>query len=247
MKTCAIAFGLLVTSVASATTTVVAPNVRDTVEGSSTFLGFSTTTSRRYMLIINSSELTSLVGMNLTGFSLRLNNASTAAWPPANYTHSFFDVKLSESVAPSARSLTFASNVIGAQTDVRAGSITFGAGSFTAGATGTTPNAFGPMIAFDTPYLYTGGHLAVDMYYSSNTSGAGANFDALANSSDPLANTLVGATWGSYNTTTGLPPTSGSNGNPFVTKWYAEAVPEPFSMAAMGAGLLALARRRRRA
>lgn len=247
MKTYAIAFGLLVTSIASATSTVVAPNVRNTVEGSGTFLGFSTTASRRYMLIINSSELTSLVGMNLTGFSLRLNNASTAAWPPSNYTHSFFDVKLSESVAPSARSLTFASNVIGTQTDVRAGSITFGAGSFTAGASGTTPNAFAPMIAFDTPYLYAGGNLAVDMFYSSNTSGAGANFDALTNSSDPLANTLIGATWGTYSSTTGLPPTTGSNGNPFVTQWHAEAVPEPFSMVAMGAGLLALARRRRRA
>lgn len=247
MKTYAIAFGLLVTSIASATTTVVAPNARENVEGSLTFQGFSATASRRYMLLINSSELTSLVGMNLTGLSLRLNNASTAAWPPANYTHSFFDVKLSEGVAPSARSLTFASNVIGTQTNVRAGSVTFAAGSFSAGASGTTPNAFAPMIAFDTPYLYTGGNLAVDMYFSSNLSGATANFDALSNSADPLANTLVGGTWGTYSSTTGLPPTTGANANPFVTQWHAEAVPEPFSMVAMGAGLLALARRRRRA
>lgn len=245
MKTYAITFGLLVTSIASATTTVVAPNVRDTVEGSGTFSAFSSTTSRRYMLLINSSELTSLVGMNLTGFSLRLNGSTTApAWPPAGYTHSFFDVKLSEGVAPSARSLTFASNVVGSQTDVRTGSLTLAAGAFTNGG---SPNAFGPMIAFDTPYLYTGGHLAVDMFYAANTSGATPSFDALTNSTDPLANTLVGATWGSYNTTTGLPPTSGSNGNPFVTQWHAEAVPEPISMVAMGAGLLALARRRRRA
>ncbi len=243
MKTYAIAFGLLVTSVASATTTVVAPNVRDTVEGSGTFSAFSTTTGRRYMLLINSSELTGLVGMNLTGFSLRLNGSTTApAWPPAGYTHPFFDVKLSEGVAPSARSLTFASNVVGSQTDVRTGSLTLAAGSFTNGG---SPNAFGPMIAFDSPYLYTGGHLAVDMYYGANTSGASPAFDALTNSSDPLANTLIGGTWGSYTGSTA--PSTGSNANPFVTQWHAEAVPEPFSMAAMGAGLLALARRRRRA
>lgn len=242
MKTYAIAFGLLVTSMASATTTVVAPNVRDTVEGSGTFAMLSTS-PRRYMLLINSSELTGLVGMNLTGFSLRLNGSTTApAWPPSNYTHPFFDVKLSEGVAPSARSTTFASNVVGTQTDVRAGSLTLAAGAFTNGG---IPNAFGPMIAFDTPYLYTGGHLAVDMYYGVNSSGASPSIDALTNSSDPLANTLVGGTWGTYSGST--PPTTGSNANPFVTQWHAEAVPEPFSMAAMGAGLLALARRRRRA
>lgn len=246
MKTYAIAFGLLMASVASATTTVVAPGASGSVEGSATF-SMLAATPRRFMLLVNQSELTSLVGMNLTGFSLRLNNSSGSAWPPANYTHSYFDVKLSEGVAPSARSLTFANNFVGPQTDVRAGSLTIPAGAFGVGGSGTTPNPFGPMIAFDTPYLYTGGHLAVDMYYAANASGVNPSFDALSTFSDPLANNLIAGAWGNYSSTTGLPPTTGTNANPLVTQWHAEAVPEPFSMVAMGAGLLALARRRRRA
>jgi len=75
---------------------------------------------------------------------------------------SFFrNIRLSESVEPSARSLTFANNVVGAQTLVRSGSLTIPTASFKTNP--TAPHPFGFLIQFDTPYTYSGGNLLLEL------------------------------------------------------------------------------------
>lgn len=187
--------------------TLVVPNAYSGVTGTVTFLGPLANSPRTYQLLIFESELTSLQGKMIDGFTYRLPASATSDWPVSDVTIANYDVYLSGSVDPANRSLTFVNNVTGIQKKVRSGSITFPMNSFTFGG---SPNAFGMKISFDSAYLYSGGNLLIEIRHDGYT-GTSRSTDAIG-TAIPGYGTLFSACWGS-----GYAATSGSQGNFTVT------------------------------
>lgn len=205
--------------------------------GTSSFL-YMVTTGRTYQMQINASELTQFVGKNLTGLTWRLN-ANAANWPPSvNADFANFDIYIGPGVDPAARSTTFANNFTSAPTQVRSGPLTFAAGSFQGAG---SPAPWGVEITFN-EYLYTGGHLTIEIRHSGMTGNTTTtSFNALSTTTSGYG-TRFSALWtGTYNGTTG------GAGNFFVTRLTANEVPAPGALALLGAGLVMGGRRRRRA
>ena len=119
---------------------------------------------------------------------------------------------------PANRSLTFANNVVGPQKLVRSGPLTIPANSY---GFGSTPNPFGPIIAFQSGYYYGGGNLLIELRHNGFT-GTSRSIDAILATNGPpgVYAQQVSACWtGSY---TG---TSGSQGNFGVLQLTSE--PDP--------------------
>lgn len=220
----------------------VVPNAFAGTEGPSSFsLTTNTAGGRTYQYVIDSSQLTAFVNTNISGMAFRLN--AGANWPTVPVSMSQFDVFMGAGVDPTLTSNTFASNFTGTVTQVRSGAVSFNPGDF---PTGGSPNAFGPTIGFNTPYLYTGGDLSILIRFSTQVGTGGtpaqSPFDAIA--ATDTANgfgTLFASRWTS--SSTGV---SGGNANFIINKLTATAVPEPASMAVLGLGVAALLRRRRK-
>ena len=212
---------------------VVVPNDRETTAGNAGFLGPLSSAARTYQLLIDDTQLTGVVGQQLSGITWRLINGATANFPAADANFASFDVRLSDSVDPANRSLTFANNVVGAQTLVRSGPLTIPAGSFPAT---TAPHPFGMVINFDTPYNYTGGNLLIELRHTGLVGGS-SSVDAISTSTAPYG-TGVSAAW-----TSSYTGVTGAQGNAVVT--MISVVPEPGAVSlALGGALLALRRRR---
>ncbi len=182
---------------------VVVPNAYETIPGTGTFLGPLANAARTYQWLIQASQITSLVGKNLTGLKMRIPTSSTANWPTTDVTYTNYDIYLSGSVEPANRSLTFANNIVGPQTQVRSGSLFIPANSYTFG---NTPNDFGPEIVFNTPWLYTGGNVLVELRHSGFT-GTSRSTDAITTTTGGYG-TLISACW-----TSSYTGTTGSQGN----------------------------------
>ena len=177
-----------------------------------TFIWFSS--ARTYQWLIAESELTAYVGQDLTGIAMRLPTSATSAWPTADASYTNFDIYLSGSVDPASRSLTLALNVVGAQTQVRAGVLNIATGSY---GFGGTPNPFGPTIAFDTPYPYSGGNLLIEVRQNGLS---GSNTRSLESVGTAISGygTRFSACWiGSYTAT------AGSQGNFTVLRLIADS------------------------
>ncbi len=115
-------------SICAAQVTSVVPNGYDVLNGGGTFLGPLANAGRTYQWLIRADQLTAHVGRILKGFTYRAPSGTTAAWPTADVTYTNYDIRLSDSVLPANRSLTFANNVAGPQTlaklrDHRAGTV----------------------------------------------------------------------------------------------------------------------------
>lgn len=123
---------------------------------------------RRFMMVIDPQSLTGMpLGSTITGFRVRLNNNNTSAWPPSPVTIADYEMRISAAATTSGTvSTTFADNISGVQTLVMDGSLSIAQNTYGAGATGTTPEAFGPVIPFDRGFLYLGGSLCIDINYS---------------------------------------------------------------------------------
>jgi hypothetical protein len=225
--------------------TGVVPNAFASTEAPGTFsLTATAVAGRTYMYTIDSSQLTAFVNSNISGMSFRLGNAATAAWPPVATSFSRFDVWFGAGVDPASMSGTFASNFTAGSTQVRGGGLTFNPGAVGIGGGGTVPNPFGPDVDFNLgSYLYTGGDLAILMRFSGQVGATNQPaFDAVA--ATDTANgwgTSFAGRWTSDQN--GL---SGGNANLLVTRFTATAVPEPATMAALGLGVAAILRRRRK-
>jgi len=215
---------------------VVVPNSTAGVDGDGTFSLTSTGTGgRTYQMSIAASQLTGVVGQQITGLQWRLNGPGTGVWPAvppgtdANFTS--WDIFVGPGVAPASMSQTFASNYTGSVTQVRSGPQTFTAGGFSFGA---TPNAFGQILGFTTPYAYSGGDLTIEMRFSQQTGATTQSpFDAVTSAGGP------GNGWGvdfaiRANNTSSTATTGTVNGNFLVTNLVTTPIPEPSSMALAG-------------
>ena len=142
---------------------VVVPNAYAAVSsggsGLNTFIR-DTGNPRSGQLLINASQLGVAVGQQIDGLTFRMYAAGTT-FPATNATWADYTINMGQGVAFGAQTTTFASNFVGAPVNVRSGPLTILAGSFPGGAVSPTPNAFGSLITFNTPYTYTGGNLLI--------------------------------------------------------------------------------------
>lgn len=201
-------------------TLVFVPNANELVAGNGAFTSPTATTPRTYQWLIHESQLTALVGKNLTAITYRLPTSATGPWPTTDVTYSDYDIYLSGSVSPENRSLAFAQNVVGTQTQVRSGQLFIPANSFTSGG---NPNAFGLDITFNQPWLYSGGHLLIEMRHNGVSGTSSRSNDAITASGGPPYGTLVSGVWAS-----GYSATSGYQGNFAILRISGESSgPEP--------------------
>jgi hypothetical protein len=139
---------------------------------------------RTFQFIINESQLTGLVNTQITGISYRHSAVSGGGYPLQTTTWAEYSISLGASVAPSSATGTFANNFTAGSTLVRTGSFTAAPFSWpNPGPPGPAP--WGPIIDFDTPYFYTGGHLAMLITHpgSDNPNIGDALIDATGSSS----------------------------------------------------------------
>jgi hypothetical protein len=180
--------------------------------GNATFLSQFASSPRTYQLLIHESLLTDLLGKDLHAVSWRLPTSATSNWPSSEVTVTNHDIYLSESVTPADRNLTdFSANVVGIQKMVRVGTLVIPTNSYTFG---NTPNNWGPEIMFDSLYLYTGGHLLIEIRQTGT--GTSRSLDALSTSTTGYG-TLFSACWGSSYTAN-----SGSQGNFSIARLTAD-------------------------
>lgn len=196
----------------SASNILVLPLGYAMVPGPNIFVGPTANTARTYQLLIHQDQLTDFVGRDLIGVGFRLPTSAIENWPASDAVYATYNVFLSGSVPPNERSLTFALNVVGPQTQVRSGNLLIPAGTY---RFGDVPNNFGPAIEFTSPYNYTGGHLLIEIRHSGSTA-TSRSVDAIGTSVTGYG-TLFSACWAS-----GIAATTGSQGNFAVTALIAD-------------------------
>lgn len=140
-------------------TSVTVPNDNQTAA----FLGPLANSSRTYQMIIDDTMLTTLNGKYINSIAFRLPSTVSNPWPANATTYSSYEIWLSDGVDPANRQLDFLANVVGTQTMTRSGALTFPPGAMTSGS---NPNAFSYDIILDTPWLYTGTNLVIEIRHS---------------------------------------------------------------------------------
>jgi len=178
----------------------VVPNVNLNTAATGSFLGPLANSQRTYQLLIDDSQLLGIVGQDLQGLSWRIPTSATTNWPLSDVTYSAYDIYISGCVDPVNRSLTFANNIVGPQTQVRSGSLTILANSYTFG---NNPNTFGTEITFNAPYHYSGGNLLIEIRHAGFT-GTSRALEATTTSTTGYGTLFSGCWTGSYTGTAGV-------------------------------------------
>lgn len=201
-----------------AQTQIVPPSLQS-IAGTAPFLGPLANGARTYQLLIDSTQLTGMVGMQLNGLSFRSGASTGTTWPPSDATYTNYDIYLSGCVTPADRSFTFANNVQGTQVQVRSGSLFILANSYPSGG----PTSFGPVITFNQGYTYSGGNLLLEIRHTGSNA-TSRSIDALG-TSHALYGTMISACWvGNYTATS-----TTSQGNAIVVN-FSFSNPLPVSL-----------------
>jgi len=170
----------------------VIPSDYTSTPGTATFLGPLYSGARTCQLLIHEDQLVDIIGQDIHAISWRLPQNASANWPATDVTVPDYDLYLGPGVTPADRSLTdFTLNAAGPQQQVRAGSLFIPMNSYTFG---NVPNDWGPEIMFDNPYLYTGGHLLIELRLTGT--GNSRSNDAVGTSTTGYG-TQFSACWGS--------------------------------------------------
>lgn len=127
------------------------------------FQGPYSNNPRRFQMLIAHAPISTLTNKYLTSISFRLQDSYTNSWPLSDTTFSSYEIYLSKGVTPSNMQMNFAANINGTQTMVKSGSHTIPAGSIHGGNSITQ---FNYTFVFDTPYLYTGGNLVIEIRHT---------------------------------------------------------------------------------
>ncbi|MBL8822913.1 MAG: hypothetical protein JNJ77_10025 [Planctomycetia bacterium] len=207
--------------------TVVVPPSRANSEGN-TGLQYTTTGGSIFQQLYGSSLLSGFpIGSQITAMQVRLNGGDPSG-PSEVLSTPNFDIYLGPSnFTVGSLSSSVAANQGPGTVQVRNGPLSFGINSYPGGA---TPNAFGPVINFSTPYIYTGGDLLMTITWSHAQAFTFIRWD--------FDNAIVGAQYrenGFYNDP--VVPNNVTNGALIVQFQYA-AVPEPTTLAFTGCAKL---------
>ncbi|WP_265428139.1 T9SS type A sorting domain-containing protein [Chryseobacterium sp. YIM B08800] len=165
-----------------------------TIPGSSedgAFLGPYSNTPRRFQLLIHYAPISLMVGNSITSISFSLQNSYTNSWPSTDTTFGSYEIYISNGVNPANMQMNFAANITGTQTMVKSGSLTIPAGSVPAG---NSTNPFSYTLVFDTPYLYNGGNLLIEIRHTGNSNPASIPAKAIYTNSTSYGN-YISACW----------------------------------------------------
>lgn len=147
------------------TRSVTLPTANESVAGfSGNYIPIAGSTGGRQMTLYAADQLAAVpAGSIIVGVQLRQRNAETSAYPAATFTSGDYEIWLCRSnLSPGSISSTFADNIL-EPVRVRDGTRTFAAGEFPGGAASDTiPENWGPLMVFDTPYVYRGGVLGLE-------------------------------------------------------------------------------------
>jgi hypothetical protein len=210
---------------------VVLPNANAATSGNSSQFFLLDTADVTFQWVYAASQLSSVVGEQLTSIGFRLPAGAATVGSSLSYTA--WNLQLGTSLnPPGSLSSSFAANQGPDTTTVLSGPLTIPANSFVGGA---GPNPFYD-ITFTTPHLYTGGDLLFTLRHTP-VSGPAVNVDAntLPN---PVTDTVgaLGSASTSGQAHFFTSPVTALDFGPAVT-----AVPEPFSLTLLGIGGIVLA------
>jgi len=235
ITTCAALIWATASAQSALTNGPVAPSGFASVEGNSALSTPLTRAARTLQSAIAATSLTGLTnGAQIMGLSFRLDDSQSGPWPASDLTWTDYSIQLSTSLnAPGLLSTTFADNLGADVLTVRSGPLTVPAHSYSSGG---LPNAFGPVITFDTPFTYHGGTLLITLRHSGN--GVSERFVD--------ANTDVSGSFQTiYSTVSDTATVANFGGRTPIFLLHFEIVPEPSAVTWLG-GLAAAAFLRRR-
>ena len=156
---------------------------------------------RTYQMQFSPAALAGLpVGARITELRFRLYTNAVAAFPTNTVTWSDYEVTLAQAAKPiSGMSTNFASNML-SPVLVKDGALSISANTFT---TGASPNPFGSLIIFDTPYVYQGGDLVMLFRHNGSDSANTAYLDAVTSSTPGYGTDFRAFSATSFNATGG--------------------------------------------
>lgn len=196
---------------------------------------------RTGQLLISSSQLGGInIGDTITGISFRMYANNTTGFPASAATYADYEIRIGVGVAMGTQTTTFATNFASPPTLVRDGPLTITPFMFPAGNTAPNPTPFASPTPFEfqTPYVYTGGNLLIELTHTGSdiTNPAGSFLQTVPSD----VNNYWSATATTFQATTGTAAAF------TVAQVNFTPVPEPTSIALVGAASLVAAVWRRR-